>query len=434
MDAFKGKIIYWLHNDFNRDVMVTGMGQMVVMLLLFIMNKYLSTVLRPEAYTVFLIANKSAAVIAFLMIFCLGIAIPRYLPKYLSCNAKVQGESFIRASLLCLMFMSTAILAMGSMYSEELSTWIFAGVGSNYLVIGMLLYAAGIAYSNFLYAFFRGEDDFYSYGISQIVIQCVLLVGAVGCFYDLPYMLSVWGVSMVVISILWFSRGYHRLFQHYISACPMQQIKVCVREILIFCFPRLPGDLIWFSFIAVPLILLNHKLGTEGATGFGVALMVNSMLTPFFSLVGTVLLPYVSRKMSSREGGRDIFNRIRGLLILYIITSVGMSISIFAFAEYILCFLFSSEYMQYAAMVRYMSLAIFPNAIYLLFRNPLDAVSRFPFNTINLGISFIVLNMVLWYGNSITVYIGGFLAAYFLLGILSWASWKYCFNRRNNLF
>ena len=71
-----------------------------------------------------------------------------------------------------------------------------------------------------------------------------------------------------------------------------------------------------------------------------------------------------------------------------------------------------------------MILAILPQTIYLLYRNPIDAVSVIPYNTIILGICLVVMVVSFSLSTSLTQFAWAFLAVSALQGLLSWLTWR----------
>lgn len=416
-----------IKSGFMNDVIISSCGQLLVMVIMFGINKLLSMRLNPAEYAIYGIANKSAQVVSFFVLFCLGIAIPRYLPRYLKNGDVDKGMAFIKAGVLCTVILAFFVIVVGTYWQSELSRLIFSEMGREMLFRGMLFFAAGLAVCSILYAFFRGIDDFFRFSLSQIVFQLLLFMLSVVLFSDLAAMMICWGIILLFGGTVWLWHSCRNFFDSEMRWRVWGKTeRACLREIVVFCLPRVPGELILFSFQTVPLIILNGKIGAEETAGYVVALMLNSMLTPFFGMVGMVLLPYVSKRTGSKDEQVEVKNRIGQLMELYCIISVMLTIGIFLFCDYLLLLVFDAKYLVYRDLVKYMSLSILPNAVYLLLRNPLDAVSVKPLNTINLFISFAVMVGMLFWADTWVTYAAAFVAGYLLLGLLSWISWEYC--------
>ena len=75
-----------------------------------------------------------------------------------------------------------------------------------------------------------------------------------------------------------------------------------------------------------------------------------------------------------------------------------------------------------------MILSILPQSLYLLYRNPIDAVSVTPYNTIILGICLIALVVAFYLSTTLTQMAWAYLAISVLQGVLSWATWHFIKN------
>ena len=204
-----------------------------------------------------------------------------------------------------------------------------------------------------------------------------------------------------------------------------RDLKSSMTELASFCLPRLPGEFVLFAYIVVPLIIINHRLGIEATAYFAVATTINSMINPLFSFVGMVLLPLVSKSIASNQFSQAD-KKVKALIKIYLVVGLIGIIAVEIFTPLVINILFNSEYQSSVPIVRIMILAILPNAFYLLLRNPLDAMSKIPYNTINLIISFVVLNILVFLSTNVVAYAISFVAAYGLLSILSFWAWRNC--------
>lgn len=74
----------------GQDVLWTLIGQVLLMLVLLIINKFLSNVLSIEDFGRYNVIRRSTTVLSFMLLGGLGIAMPRYLPVYAS-KGKVRN-------------------------------------------------------------------------------------------------------------------------------------------------------------------------------------------------------------------------------------------------------------------------------------------------------------------------------------------------------
>jgi hypothetical protein len=84
---------------------------------------------------------------------------------------------------------------------------------------------------------------------------------------------------------------------------------------------------------------------------------------------------------------------------------------------------FSEEYLVTKELSQILLLSILPQALYLLYRNPIDAISVIPYNTINLCICLTVMVIAFSYSQSITQLAWAYLTVSLLQGGISWLTW-----------
>jgi O-antigen/teichoic acid export membrane protein len=165
------------------------------------------------------------------------------------------------------------------------------------------------------------------------------------------------------------------------------------------------------------------KFGLHETAAFATALTLNATVTPLFQFVGMVLLPYVSKNLV--EGNvKDIKQKVKKLRLVYLGIGMLSVVIMYIFTEFIISLLFSKEYSQFAPIVRITYLSVIPYSLYLLLRNPIDAISKIPFNTLNLAIgSSLLMGGVILSPSTYAAAIA-FPVSYLVLGILSEITWK----------
>ena len=96
---------------------------------------------------------------------------------------------------------------------------------------------------------------------------------------------------------------------------------------------------------------------------------------------------------------------------------------VYLFPKFVIKVLYSDEYFEAIPLMKIIILAILPNALYLLFRNPLDAISKFPYNTICLIMGFVVMVVLMLRSTTILQCAIAFIIGYAVLGVLSMGAW-----------
>ncbi len=141
-----------------------------------------------------------------------------------------------------------------------------------------------------------------------------------------------------------------------------------------------------------------------------------------FATLGILLLPYLSNLYARQELER-IRRIVRWVLVLSFV-AVSLGVGVFELAAAQIVPLFMGEGFRSAVgSLRITMIGALPYVAYLILRNPLDAVAIRSYNSINLGVSLLLMVVLLIGGRSVvspewTVVIG--MAC---LGGLSMASW-----------
>jgi O-antigen/teichoic acid export membrane protein len=146
------------------------------------------------------------------------------------------------------------------------------------------------------------------------------------------------------------------------------------------------------------------------------------MVTPLFSFMGIILLPYVSECIAKKEL-RKADHFINRLLLLYVASSLAITAVLYLFTEFLTWLFFSPSYLITTDLSRIMILAILPQTLYLLYRNPIDAVSVIPYNTIILGLCLVVMIVTFSLASTLTQLAWAYTIVSALQGLLSWLTW-----------
>jgi O-antigen/teichoic acid export membrane protein len=118
-------------------------------------------------------------------------------------------------------------------------------------------------------------------------------------------------------------------------------------------------------------------------------------------------------------------NRLVSRLAL---TYVGASLLFmgffFLFTKFLTILLFTSDYLVATDLTRIMILSILPQAVYMLYRNTIDAVSVIPYNAIILGICILTMIVSFSLSTTLTQFAWAYLGVSILQGLLSWIIWR----------
>ena len=411
-----------IKSKLGKDVIVTFVAQALIMVTFFIVNKVLSNTLGVELYGQYSLIKKNTAVISMVMLAGMGIAIPRFVAFYKAKANNTKANSIVISSLIIVLLVTVLTITFAFVFNNQLETIVIGISGDLKLYYVTLIYSFSICISAFMYSFYRGNGDFLKFNISQIVIQVLILVS---CFFVNKQLINVllfWSVLTIVATVIIVYKDFVCIFSESRQQLKLVDLKDSMIELLPFGTTRLIGDFVLFSFNALPLIFSNSEFGIRQTAFFSVGIMIANMITPLFGFLGMVLLPYVSEQVAA-ENHQKIKSSVNRLMGIYVVLSVIMTLFVIFFADFVIQLLFSVDYIESRDIVIVLIWTIVAQAVYLLLRNPIDAISKFPLNTINLILSFIVMLVLFIFSDSLIQLTYSFLAANFVLAFLSVVSW-----------
>lgn len=204
------------------------------------------------------------------------------------------------------------------------------------------------------------------------------------------------------------------------------------KELFIYSFPRLFGDFFLFAYSAFPAIYIGMTLGLEQTSYYSVGISLVTMVTPIYSFLGVVLLPTVSKMMANNQI-REANRLVSKLALVYIVLALLFTGIVYFGIDLFIHFFFADKYLVANDISKVLVLSILPQSIYLLYRNPNDAVSVFPFNTVMLAASFVILVVGFMYFHTLLQYAYVYLFISIFQCCSSVLAWT-CFYRKKRKY
>lgn len=408
----------------GKDVLWTLLGQLSVMLCLLVINKILSNSLTVDEFGQYNMIKRGASVLSFVMLGGMGIALPRYLSFYLGGQKKTEARTFVLASILYIIMVVTIVFVACCCFHKRISTLIIGEENPTSLLI-VILYAYSMTYASYIYAYLRGLDRFKEFNIVQTVYQLLMLLPLLGyaCFSTIDYF-SLWGIVGLMLCTLWsireIKKGRWALFKGIRRKRLAKEMMIVAK----YSPMRLIGDFFLFSLAAFPVLYIGHCMSAVSVAFFSVGLTFVTMVNPVFSFLGVILLPYVSRCVANKNFNHaNIF--IGNLLTVELAIALSLVMILWIIMPFMVNLFFSAKYMAAVPIARIIVLSIIPNMVYLLYRNPIDAVSVIPYNTIILMLSFVLLVSLFAMSTSLYEMSWAMVIVAFFEGGCSFAVWQY---------
>jgi len=414
-----------LGSGMRRDVVWTFSIQILIMLCSFAINKLLASRLSIDDFGQYNVIKRSVQVLSFVMLAGVGIALPRYIPLYRNSNPPRRIAPLLMASLVYIIGVSFVVFIICMLFSNQMQEVIIGQEENMSLLIVALAYAFILAMAQYTFAYYRGIGKFQWFNGTQLALQLSIILPLV----LLPVLtVSNVFVSWLIITILLVVCLSCRELWHH-SALPLRSAKntqlfrESLHEIIKYSSGRLVADFFQFSLAAFPLIYISNSQGLQPTAYYSVGITFVTMVTPVFSFMGIILLPYVSEAIAKNE--MKSANRfISRLAMVYVGSSAFITLVFYLFISFLTTLFFAESYLVTTDLSRIMILAILPQAVYMLYRNTIDAVSVIPYNAIILGICLTVMVVTFSISTTLTQFAWAYLGVSILQGILSLIIWQ----------
>ena len=409
-------------SSFRQDVLWTLITQVLIMLSAFGITKIACNILTVDEFGLYNVVRRSVSVISFVMLSGMGITLPRYLAIYQGAHQYRKMLDLTCCSLFFVGIICVILVIIALLFSETFMESV-TGNSDSTLYWLAVAFAFSTTISALLIAFYRGVNDFKNYSIAQVSFQLLMMLSLLFIpRHNVNAVFLLWFLTTFSFTVLYFIYENHRnrniIFRAYRSCYFWDMMKT----IAVYSTPRLIGDFLLFSFSAFPVLYLSQVMSMSDVAYYSVGLTIINMVTPFFSFLGVVLLPYVSGAMSNGRFS-EAQRLIRRLSVWYISLAAVLTVLFGLFLPVLIKLFFSPDYVVCKDIAMILLLSVLPQSMYLLYRNPIDAVSTIPYNTIILLVSCIVLIVLFSFSSSLSDYSYSFMLASFVQGGLSILVW-----------
>ena len=419
-----------LKSKMSKDVIWTFTIQMTIMICAFVVTKILSNRLSVDDFGQYNLIKRSVQVLSFVMLAGVGIALPRYIPLYQKSTQPKPITPLLAASIIYIIGVSLLVCIICTIFRSQMQQLILGETKNTTLLAIVLSYAFILAMSQFAYAYYRGTGNFKWYNGSNLAIQLAIIVPLI----VLPTLttMSVFVSWLIITAVLTAFFLIREICNTERLSIEFSTVRTELRTIVKYSFGRLLADFFLFSLAAFPLIYISSKHGLQPTAYYSVGITFVTMVTPLYSFMGIILLPYVSEAIAKNELKKaDQF--IKKLTAFYIGSSIFTIVFIYSFVNFLTCFFFAENYLTTTDLSRIMILSILPQALYLLYRNPIDAVSVIPYNTIILGVCFAFMVLLFHFSNTLTELAWAYIYVSLLQGVLSYITWFVLCRKKQQL-
>lgn len=412
-----------LRSPKGRDYIFTFLGQAAVMLCMLVTNKMISYNTTVEDFGIYNLVRRNSAVLCFVMLGGTGITLPRYISMFVKQKLFFTARDYLQA-IFAYLFISSALTSVVVLSLYPWMGKLLVGSSSITFYFILIFYSFSIALGAFVFAYFRGLENFILYNVGQIFIHMLLILPLFVLEYiSISQLFFIWAILYSVSSILVYFYEIHKYHGFLYHKTSRTKFITCFKDIATYSVPRLAGDSFLFLISAFPLLYISQKLSITSVSHFSVGLSLLSMATPLFSVLGVILLPYVS---SSLVQGKldEASGFIKKLSLIYLVVAVFITIIFILFMPWLIKIFFAEKYLIALPMTRILILSLLPESMYLLYRNPIDAVTKTPYNTYIMFVSLMALVISFFLCKNLLSFAWAYFFVATLRGLSSFLIWQ----------
>jgi len=161
------------------------------------------------------------------------------------------------------------------------------------------------------------------------------------------------------------------------------------RDLAVFGVPRIGGEFAWFGLFSLPTIIVAHRAGIERAGYFSFSISLTQLITTCFTGLGLVLLPHFGKMISSgrhAEMAKLINTMLWGCICIAVLAVIAAQLVIGILIPWFM----GAGFENAVPTARWLLVGSVPLVIYILLRQPLDAATVWPHNTVNVSVALAV--------------------------------------------
>jgi len=403
-------------SPFLRDVILTGITSVLVVISLIFVTRFLAMGLGPEGFGAFALARRLVSFILPFSTLSLGIALTRYLA--ISEDNTTRSGYFIAAAVI-IVCTSMLILLFGYAGHDRLTILIFHDLRYIDLFHATLVMIVGYGVYEIIYAYYRGIQRIDIANLWQIVVMAIF-----------PLLIAyVYGRQNGEVSVI-FLMGLAAFLCLVPSAVLVKKAPLKspasvlnpMGDLMRYGVPRAPGGLALYGMLVIGPLIAPY-IGTLKDAGYLViGQSVLRVTETFVVAFGLVALPKVTQLFS--EGKIEFLKeRINDIIAMILHVGIFASVQLFLLSHEIVVVWLGEEYLPAVPVVKVLIVASCPYLGYVMLRSIIDAVEVRAVNTLNLLIALVIatiLSVSLGYSGLGIVGIAlGIMIGFFFLGVSS---------------
>ncbi len=409
-------------SQLGKDVFYVFMAQAMIMVCVFCINKIIGVFIGVAGFGLFSLIKRAGGVLCAVQKGGVSIALPRYLARFdKSAHRLIFHKNLLVAALLVVGGYIALTILLYVLFPNNFSHLLFQqDTLAEYLVLATFIFSFGEVISSLLYSFFQGRGDFKQYNIVRITGNLLCL--AFSFIFRYNVVALVIG-SYTVLAI--FSAFVVFVELKKLSKMPIERrlLKRSITTMFSYGSARMGYELVSLLRDVLPLSIILYRFNMDSVGLYSAALSIPLTISPIFVFTGGVFLQRVSSLYKERKihAIRKVLNRV---LLLFLVIAVLGTLFLIALRQPLMHLFYSRAFDGAVEMSIFFSLSLVPRAVYLLYQNPLDAISTKPYNLIAVVLSTIILLALLSFSTTLIHCALAYLVSSIVMAVLSLAFWN----------
>jgi O-antigen/teichoic acid export membrane protein len=402
--------------------LLTLFTELLVLLSGLLTLRFAGQLLGTTGFGEYAVAKRAMSIITFPILLGLGISIPRYVAFRDGSSKNERSNSLIY--LLAGMVISAPLVLFFSIialrYPLHFTRIFFGAPFYEAFAFPIVLITIGLYMQTLIYGYLRG---LLAMGVANLfrllVVGVVPPIAILFSTMDVFRSLIITGWGWIIFSFVF---GVYLILDHDFSNIQVEILPQRMYELLRYGVPRVPGEFALFGIFAVSTFIVSHKSGIEAAGFFSFGVSLLQLVGAVFATIGILLLPYISR-LRAGQNWHTIRTRVFGILLGSTLVAICIVIGFQLTLNLIVPLWMGESFNQAIDVSRWLLWGAIPYVIYLVLRNPIDAVATYPYNSVNLMIVFITSVTLMWFSHELVLPQAVMFLALVALSVLTIISW-----------
>jgi O-antigen/teichoic acid export membrane protein len=397
-----------------REYLPTFVTEFAVLISQLLTYKLAAHLLGPGGFSEYAVARRTIMLIYPVAMLGLGVGLPRFIGRANASNDPSLSSRYLTIAFVCVGSTTFVGLLLINIFKHGFAYLFFGGGGHENLVLPLSLMLLGLNLHGIIYSYFRGRLAMKQANTIQFInLGMVPLIAFFFFGGSVFHVLEAIGVLSSLVS------GCTLVFTMRLGISAIRWPEA--QDLLRYSLQRVPADFTQFALFALPATFVTHLRGLQegGFIAFGISIL--SMIGALFAPVGIILLPRASRMLAD---GRQASLRQHVLRIVKVtvIVSIGITAVIEVFSKPLIGLYLGPGFEGLSSIIRTLSLAALPYALYCVLRSLVDAYHKRAVNTVNNAVGlavFLACSSVALFSRSALVIPISLVAGLAVLGILT---------------